>query len=164
MGKSSEAFKKNLQAILDSRQIKKIELHRKTGLARNSIDGYLGNAVPDLNAVDKIAEALDVSSLDLIKPEYELPNSTVPLEQHVQTIEALNTTLQRANALCQAQAKELKELREGKAPSPSQDLKPLYQEFISLLSSLNEGQQQAFLIQLRGIVRLSNATIKKKAN
>lgn len=69
MTKSSERFKNRLLALINSGIIKKIDLHRKTGLARNSIDGYLENAVPDLDALDKIADALGTPSWDLIKPE-----------------------------------------------------------------------------------------------
>jgi transcriptional regulator with XRE-family HTH domain len=48
----------------------KVTLHQKTGFGRQTIDRWLaGERIPDLDQLEQIAGALDVSPLDLIGPE-----------------------------------------------------------------------------------------------
>lgn len=51
-------FRDRLQRALDDKEITKAELHRKTGIARPTIDSYLAGAEPGLRAVGKIADVL----------------------------------------------------------------------------------------------------------
>lgn len=55
---ASQAFVKSLEKQIKSGAINKSDLHRKTGIARPSIDGYLSGAnVPGLDQAEKIASA-----------------------------------------------------------------------------------------------------------
>lgn len=69
MGKSSEVLKEKLRAAFEAKAPSKMELHRKTGIPRPSIDGYLRGAVPDLDALDAIADAIGTKPWTLIRPE-----------------------------------------------------------------------------------------------
>lgn len=76
MDKSSKRFQVHLGTLINSGKIKKIDLHRKSKIPRASIDGYLDRgSVPDLNALDKIAEALEIDPVELIKPIDKKPIS-----------------------------------------------------------------------------------------
>jgi hypothetical protein len=63
-----EIFRDNLAQALASGAISKSELHRKTKIARPTIDSYLSGAEPGLRAVGKIADALERQSWEMIKP------------------------------------------------------------------------------------------------
>lgn len=67
-----------LGPMLKAKKPSKMELHKATGLARNSIDGYLAGACPDLDALDAIADALGVKPWDLIRPNEPAKPSLAP--------------------------------------------------------------------------------------
>lgn len=69
MGIYSESFKKNLRKALESKQITKAELHRRTGISLSMVYRYLEDAVPSLGTVELIAEALNTTPMELIKTE-----------------------------------------------------------------------------------------------
>lgn len=71
MSKSTKRFKKRLTELLDKGFISKTELHHKTGLSRPTIDRYLAKTSPDLETLDKIADALGYESAELIKSDRE---------------------------------------------------------------------------------------------
>ncbi len=69
MNKSAKTFTIFIERALQLGVVKKIDLHRKTGIGRGSIDGYLSGAIPSLEALDKIADALNEKSWRLIQPD-----------------------------------------------------------------------------------------------
>ena len=58
MSKASSRFSQALNFIIKNGEITKSDLHRKTGIGRPIIDGYLaGDHVPGLDQAEKIAQA-----------------------------------------------------------------------------------------------------------
>jgi transcriptional regulator with XRE-family HTH domain len=68
MSKSLKLFENRLKDLIKRGLISKSELHRKTGLSRSSIDGYLEGADPGVEGLDKIASALNMAAVELIDP------------------------------------------------------------------------------------------------
>lgn len=73
MGKSSELLRKALKAAVDSKKITITELEKITKIPRPSFYGYLKGAVPDLDSLDKIAEALGYQANQLITEDGHPP-------------------------------------------------------------------------------------------
>jgi transcriptional regulator with XRE-family HTH domain len=155
MANSSETFRKKLKQLIDSGTIKKIDLHRKTGIARNSIDGYLMGATPDLDVLDKIANVLGLSPLELISN----PDQTPILPHTIQDcLEAVNKV---------ALGKTL-----SKPPIPTPEEEPplapgeirvkvidnSLDEGLVILSSLDESQRRDALRLLKSFSRASGTT------
>lgn len=68
MGRSSQILRSQLDRVINvEKTISITELERRTGIKRKSIYGYLAGAVPDLDSLDKLADALDMKSWDAIK-------------------------------------------------------------------------------------------------
>jgi transcriptional regulator with XRE-family HTH domain len=145
MGKYLEAFKIRLKEVFDAGKISQAELHRKTGISGSMINRYLKGAEPGLCSIELIAEALECDPRDLIKPEGESEKTTISVDEHLKTLEmyiqaqqSTQEALQKANGLCQKQAKQIQEL-ESKLSEPA------LQKILSVLSTLDDSQKRSVL-------------------
>lgn len=150
MGKSWEVLRNRLLMYLSPHGAVS-EFCRKTGLARSGVDRWLlpkekGGGSPNIENLDAIADALGITPWDLIKPENE---ETISLEEHFKALEsyskaqrASTDALERANTLCQAQAKELHGYKQQLSD-------PFIREMVSLLASLDETERRGLLMQIR---------------
>lgn len=134
MGKSAERLKKRLQAAIDSGEINKITLHRKTGIQRASIDGYLAGAVPDLDVLDKISDALNCDPWESIKPEGE------PVLRPHTLKDCLTAVAEVVNASIYAKP-AMEVLGYTSTPTQNQENK-LPRELEELFSQLSEKEQK----------------------
>lgn len=113
MGKSSEALREKLRAAFETKAPSKMELHRKTGIPRPSIDGYLRGAVPDLDALDAIADALDTTPWELLRPPGAQPT---PVERDHELAECYRRVAQDAARRVQADTETRKSANTGREP------------------------------------------------
>ena len=67
-------------------------LHRMTGIARPTIDGYLSEMEPGLAAVGKIASALGVEPWELLKPTGKDPVLSRSVRECIAALTALAAT------------------------------------------------------------------------
>jgi transcriptional regulator with XRE-family HTH domain len=79
MAKVLEVFRGWLQAALDSNQISKAELHRKTGIARPSIDAYLEGSDIGLKALQRVADAIGLEPWEVLRPHDNQKGPRSPL-------------------------------------------------------------------------------------
>lgn len=77
--KVSERFRQALETAIESGRISKIQLSRKSKIARPSIDRYLdGDNVPGLDQAEKLAEACGYSLVEFLKSD----GQPLPVQQH----------------------------------------------------------------------------------
>jgi transcriptional regulator with XRE-family HTH domain len=175
---------KHLRQAIELGHVKKIDLHRRTGIGRPSIDGYIGGAVPDLVALDKIADALNCDPRELIKPDNAPPILEHTLKDCMDAIAtALATSvgftppqIDKASTREQVRLSESLEDQLAKIPEflssehPSVSIEileklsdPMVQELILLFSALDDLRKLGALGMLRDACDVDEATPVKGA-
>lgn len=77
---TKEAFGKRVDRLLKNRKISRIELGKKLGVKRQTIDNYInGHTSPDVEMLQEIANELNVSVSDLLGKKEDVPDSNASL-------------------------------------------------------------------------------------
>ena len=77
---TKETFGKRVDRLLKNRKISRIELGKKLGVKRQTIDNYInGNTSPDVEMLQEIANELNVSVSDLLGKKEDVPDSNASL-------------------------------------------------------------------------------------
>lgn len=149
MSNSWESLKKRLGIALEPHGSVS-EFCRVARLTRSSVDKWFDDrnpSIPSIEKLDRIAEGIGLKPWDAIKPESEPVQSVIPLQDHLEAmelqfkaLEGMKLVLDRANALCQRQAKQLQELRADD---------PVTTTIVSILATFNEKERRGFLLELR---------------
>lgn len=111
------------------------------------------------DTINKLAQVFGCQETDLVRPSYEPGASTIPIQEHLDAmefqfkfVEGMKLVLDRANALCQRQAKELEILC-------SKD--PLIKEIDLILPTFDQSQKRGVLRYVEGIKRATEAAAVK---
>lgn len=145
MNKSLQSLRLKLEASL-SKHGAKAEISRRSGIHPNSIDRYLsGENVPSLDAVDQLADALEIDAWDLIKPSSASDND-------------LRMRIKSETAALLRREKELIDLAESALNVGG---RPGMSELLGLVARLNDSQIQDYIKLLNAEFGLKTSKVKK---
>jgi transcriptional regulator with XRE-family HTH domain len=138
MPNSAKALAKNLSKLTESepKQISKTQLSEKSGIGRSSLDAYIKEqTIPQLDVLDRIANALGANPEDLIRDEDRPLVLAHTLKDCLETItKALNFSA-------------------GFEPNLPSSVDPITQEIESILATFDEVQRAGLLVYMRSIQR-----------
>lgn len=129
MNKALDAFIKRLETSIKTNRISKIELNRKTGISRNMIDRYLKGAIPGLDIIEKIAEALNIKPWELIQP----------LNIPVVRTHTLDDCLEAVRKAAKGEQQYRSQISEGLIPA----------DILNLISKLDDHRRENYFEMMR---------------
>lgn len=168
MSKSAVRFKEHVTKLIDSGIITKTDLHQKTGLSRPTIDRYLANTPPDLDSLDRIADALECEPSELIKPEGQpilVPHKLEDCILAIANALALGKQRLTKKQLFPPTSTENARHPEAQENGDSDDstiesielrTDPIESKIVSLLRSLDDPQRQSILGQIQSLLRTND--------